>query len=90
VNLATQVERWNRFWTKTTDPAEVARPLKRLLWLEEFTFHCGLEITPQDFQALHEQLENGNTRLAELQSHSELTIEAMSVAKTLFGRLASK
>jgi hypothetical protein len=66
VNLATQVERWKRFWRTSTDPAEVERQLERLRWLEDFAFRCGPEITRQDFQALEGQIENGERRLSEL------------------------
>ena len=81
MNLATQVERWNKFWITAAHHSELERPLERLRWLEEFTFHCGPEITRQDFQALQEQLEKGNTRLAELQGDFE---SKLSVAKTPF------
>jgi hypothetical protein len=66
MNIATQVERWKRFWRTATDPAEVERTLERLRWLEEFAFHCGPEITPQHFLALEGQIERGERKLAEL------------------------
>jgi hypothetical protein len=78
MNLATQVERWKGLWFKETNPSAITRHLERLHWLEEFTFHCGAEITPQYFQALQEQIENGNSRLAELQSEFECRVDLTS------------
>jgi hypothetical protein len=67
VNLFTENERWRAYWRHVTDLADVRRQLVRLRWLEEFIFHCGPEITPQDFQAVQEQIARGERRLAELE-----------------------
>jgi hypothetical protein len=66
VNLGTQIEFWASYWKRVTDPIDVERALERLRWLEEFAFHCGPEISVDHFQALQQQIEFAEQKLAEL------------------------
>jgi hypothetical protein len=66
VNLWTQIEGWASYRKSVTDLVEVERALERLRWLEEFVFHCGPEISIEYFQALQQQIEFAEKKLAEL------------------------
>jgi hypothetical protein len=66
VNLWTQIERWASYWKHVTDPVDVERALERLRWLEEFAFRCGPEIPLEYFQALQQQIEFAERKLADL------------------------
>lgn len=60
------MEKWQSYWRQATDPGEVERQLSRLVWLEDFAFQCGSEITPEHFRALQHQIQLGEDKLAKL------------------------
>ena len=74
MNLGTQIEKWRAYWRRATDPADVERQLSKLRWLEEFVFHCGTEITAEEFRALQQQLEAGEKKLAELRGEFAVAV----------------
>ena len=72
MDLARQMEEWKIFWERVSDLAEVERQLRKLRWLEEFTFHSkGNAVTPEMFRALTKQIEAGGAKLRELRGESE-------------------
>jgi hypothetical protein len=64
--LARQVETWKKYWENVTCPDEAERRLQRLRWLEEFAFHCGPEISLDQYRALEHEIGVGESRLSEL------------------------
>ena len=72
MDLARQMEEWKIFWEKAYDAVEVERQLRKLRWLEDFAFHCGLAISVEQYRALQVQIEAGEKKLAELSSDPAL------------------
>ena len=64
--LARQVESWKKYWDTVTDSGDVDRQLHRLRWVEEFAFHCGTEISRDQYQALEQEIEAGEAKFSEL------------------------
>ena len=64
--LARQVETWKKYWANATDWRDVEGQLRKLRWLEEFVFHCGPEISRDQYRALELQIEAGEEKLSEL------------------------
>lgn len=64
--LSKQVETWKKYWETVTDAQDTERQLQRLRWLEEFAFHCGTEISREQYEGLRQQMESGEAKLAEL------------------------
>ena len=74
MDLASQMERWKKFWDHVSDPADVERQLRKLRWLEEFAFHCGTAISVDQYRAVQIQIEAGEKKLAELYGDSAVSL----------------
>lgn len=74
LNLASQLERWAKFWREVNTPEDVEWQLRNLLWLESFAFQSGNAISIEQYCALQQQIEIGQKKLAELRG--ELGMEA--------------
>jgi hypothetical protein len=66
MNLTAQIDRWEAYWKRANDPAEVERQLARLRWLEEFAIASGEAIGQDQWRALKQEIAHGEQRLAEL------------------------
>lgn len=75
MTLLTQIEKWTKYWRTATDLEDVERQLGGLRWLEELAFHCGSEITPECYEALKQQIDAGENKLAEL-TVAEVKVQA--------------
>jgi hypothetical protein len=74
MNLMTEMERWRKYWRTVIDADDVERQLRRLRWLNDFAFHCGQAISPEYFQALQQQIETRERKLAELRGEQSVEV----------------
>ena len=81
MNVATQIARWHRYWRTATSAQDVERQLKRLYWLQEFTFVAGPSIRAEQVAALHQQIELGEKKLAELNGDFACPLESLPKAQ---------
>jgi hypothetical protein len=56
MNLTAQIDRWEAFWEKTSDTAEIERQLVRLRWLEDFAFACRESLEPDCYRAVKQEI----------------------------------
>ena len=67
--LARQVEAWKKYWETVTSSDEAEHQLRRLRCLEEFAFHCGPEISRDQYRALQHEIGAGEAKLSELRGN---------------------
>lgn len=66
MNLTAQIDKWQSYWARTNDAAQVERSLTRLRWLADFVFACGASLGLERYRAVQDQISRGERRLAEL------------------------